>query len=434
VNDYFEIVLAASACSGTVAALTCLSLMARRRLLTEAPTSKVLGIFIGMTEVKGTAECAAPLTSHLAETACVQYKWLVEEHWSRTRTETYTDSKGNSHTRIVHESGWSAVDSGEKAVRFYLKDETGAVLVDPTAAKLEPQVLFSETASLGDPLYYGKGPQRRIADSDDRRRFTESGIPLHASLFIVGRATERTDVVAPIIEADSEAELFLISTRTEEAVTTSLTRWAIACGVLALLLGAVPLALFFWPPRDVLPALAPALAMLGYVIAVWLAGWLYQAFNGLVALRERVLRARALIEVQLKRRHDLIPGLVTVLSTLASHERGVQEALAALRSQLNVTAPGNAGPDPAGLAGTVRVVAEQYPAITAHEGFLKLQSMLIETEQRIALARGYYNDIAMHLAIRVGTVPDGWLAALMGITRPAYFEAESFERAPVRVI
>src|SRR6185369_9899663 len=83
---------------GLLLSLLCLwaSLRLRRkqRLLRDLPTSKAHGVFIGMVELKGAAESPAPLTSFLAEAACVHFAWRVEEHWSRIVTETYTDSKG----------------------------------------------------------------------------------------------------------------------------------------------------------------------------------------------------------------------------------------------------------------------------------------------------------------------------------------------------
>ena len=76
----------------------------RRRLIENLPTSKTSGVFIGLVELKGTAESAEPLTSFLAAQACVQYAWTVQEHWSRTVTTTETDSKGNTRTVTRHES------------------------------------------------------------------------------------------------------------------------------------------------------------------------------------------------------------------------------------------------------------------------------------------------------------------------------------------
>ena len=96
----------------------------RRRILGDTPTSKAQGVFIGFVELKGTAESAQPLTSFLAETACVHYAWQVDEHWSRVVTESYTDSKGNRQTRTRVESGWTTVAEGGETIPFYLRDES----------------------------------------------------------------------------------------------------------------------------------------------------------------------------------------------------------------------------------------------------------------------------------------------------------------------
>jgi len=191
----------------------------RKRLLQNLPTSRTTGVFIGLVELKGTAESEAPLTSHLAERKCVHYQWSVEERWSRTVTETYTDSKGNVRTRTRTESGWKTVDSGGESQPFYLRDDEGAVLVRPSGATIEPQCVFSEHCGRSHPLYYGKGPQTAVMHSDHRRRFTEQAIPLHHPIFVVGRARERSDIVAPEIAADDGAAMFLISTRSEDQVT-----------------------------------------------------------------------------------------------------------------------------------------------------------------------------------------------------------------------
>jgi len=143
----------------------------RRRLLADTPTSKVLGVFIGMTELNGTAEAVEPLTSFLAGNSNVHYAWKVEESWSRTVTETYTDSDGKSQTRTKHESGWTTVANGGESIPFYLQDDTGAILVRPEGAQLDTTAFFSETVGRLNPLYYGKGPAHAVADSDGRRPF-----------------------------------------------------------------------------------------------------------------------------------------------------------------------------------------------------------------------------------------------------------------------
>src|SRR5579864_9561044 len=79
----------------------------RQRLIDDLPTSKTTGVFIGLVELKGTAEAERPLVSFLAEESCVHFSWHVDEHWSRTVTETYTDSEGRTQTRTRTESGWT---------------------------------------------------------------------------------------------------------------------------------------------------------------------------------------------------------------------------------------------------------------------------------------------------------------------------------------
>jgi len=404
----------------------------RHRLLADTPTSKVQGVFIGWVEVKGTAESPAPLRSFLAEVPCVHYTWSVAERWSRTVTETVTDKDGKTTTRTRRESGWTTVAEGGEMADFFLRDDTGPLLVRPEGAKIEGATLFSETAHRGDALYYGKGPDRTVANSDGVRRFTETGIPLHAPLFVVGQARERADVVAPEIAADKQAELFLISTRTEEKVIRGYGAWSWAIWVLALLTAGaagVPFADAAAGPVGFVPLVVGVVAF----FLLWGLCWLWMAYNSLVALRVRVRQAWSLVDVQLKRRHDLIPGLVSGLTALRDHEATVQTALAALRTQAGATPPGVAGPDHHGLARDLRVVIERYPELKSAPEFRRLADELVASEQRIALARAYYNDIATQFATRLEIVPDRWVAALARMQAPALLGAADFERAAVQV-
>ena len=196
----------------------------RRRLINNLPTSKTSGVFIGFVELKGTTGSGKPLTGYLAGQKCVHYAWTVEEHWSRTYTTTETDSKGRTRTVTHHESGWTPVDAGGETIPFYLQDDYGVILVQPDGAKIEPLTLFDETCGPCDPLYYFKGPAGAVANSDYRRRFVETGIPLKTELYIVGQSRERQDIVVPEIAADEHAPMFLISTRSEKQVSSGM-KW-----------------------------------------------------------------------------------------------------------------------------------------------------------------------------------------------------------------
>jgi hypothetical protein len=419
---------------GLVALLFGLRAGKRRRLVDNLPMSKTTGAFIGLVELKGSTEAEQPLASYLTGTRCVYYHWQVEESWSRTVTETYTDSQGKAQTRTRQESGWTTIASGGEETAFYLQDDCGVIRIQPKGAKLEPQTVMSQTCGRGDPLYYGKGPATAVANSDHRRRFSEHAIALHAPLYVVGHARERDDAVAAEIAADKQVPLFLISTRSEQQVSRGfrLGFWLFGVLGLALAIGGLvvrDMAIDHPLAEDVSMLIGTGL---GFLVA-WLLGWVWMVYNSLIDLRQRVRQGWANVDVQLKRRHDLIPMLVTTLSGLRDYERTVQIELAALRTQLQATAPGTAGPDPAACLPLVRAVAERYPELKASESFLNLQRQLADTEQRIALARAYFNDIATFYNTRLQVVPDRFVAALGGLPLQALMAAADFERALVQV-
>jgi hypothetical protein len=423
---------------GVVLALACLLFALRsgkrKRLVDNLPTSKTSGVFIGLVELKGTAESAQPLTSYLAGQPCVHYQWRVEEHWSRTVTETYTDSDGKTRTRTRHESGWRTVADGGETIPFYLQDDCGLILVRPDGAKIEPRTIFDETCGASDPLYYGKGPPEAVAYSDFRRRFTETAVGLHAELYVMGQARERQDVVAPEIAQDPTAPMFLISTRTEEQISSGF-RWGFwGLGFLGLILC---VAGFFVKDKmgDADPAADIATYLLvaaAYLLSAGL-GWVWMVYNSLIDLRQRVRQGWSQVDVQLKRRHDLIPNLVETVKGLRDYERNLQTELAELRNQLEATPPGVEGPDHRSCGKILLAIQERYPELKAQETFGNLQKNLIDTEQRIALARGYFNEIATFYNTRLEVLPDRFIAALGGLKPQPLMAANDFERAPVEV-
>ena len=401
----------------------------RRRLVDNLPTSKSTGVFIGLVELKGTAEVAAPLTSFLATCRCVHYSGGVEEEWRRIVTETYTDSNGKSQTRTRVESGWTTVASGGEMIPFYLNDDCGAVLVQPEGADLEALSVFDQTCSNWDALYYGKGPPGGIMNSTGRRRFHERAVPLHTPIYVMGQSRERADVVAPEIAADKSAPMFLISTRSEQQISSGFA-WAFWCWLFFGLLLAV--GGFVWRDgvqgRDLQsewPMYLLPTAGFGFTLML---GWVWMVFNSLIDLRQRVRQGWAQVDVQLKRRFDLIPNLVATVTGLRDHEASLQEHIALLRAQQTATPPGVAGPDYAACTKVLIAVREAYPTLTAQPVFLELQKSLIDTEHRIALARGYFNEIATHYNTRLEQVPDRFVAALGGLKEQPLMSANDFER------
>lgn len=420
---------------GAALALLCLffafRLRGRTRLLRMLPTVKTQGVFIGFVELKGTAESRRPLHGHLSDEPCVHYTWSVEEHWSRTVTETYRDSEGKTRTRTRHESGWKTVADGGEMIPFYLRDDTGVLRIDPRGAEIEPVVLFEQEVDEGHPLYYAKGPPDAVSHSDYERRFVEHGIPVGLELYVVGQSREREDIVAAEIAHDPKAPMFLITCRSEKDVASGIgwSSWLLAILALILLGTGVGLGRAGpdgFPTRDVIIGVA------GFVL-VWLLGWVWMVYNSLVELRQRVRRAGSLVDVELKRRHDLIPNIVAAVQGYRDYESTVHQEVATLRTQMDATRPGEPGPDPAAVIPSLRAIVERYPDLKANESFLRLQESLSECEQRIALARGYFNEIASGYNTCLEVVPDCFVASLAAMKPQPLIAAADFERAAVSV-
>lgn len=387
----------------------------RKRLIDDMPTSKAKGVFIGLVELKGKADCADPLTSYLTETPCIYQKWTVEEHWSKRVTETYTDSKGHTKTRTKTESGWKTVASNTEMVPFDLCDDTGKVQIRAEKAKIEAIKNLSEVCRRSDPLYYEKGPSDSIMHSDHRRRFTEYLLKPDSDLYVFGQSRERDDKVAPEIAWEKGTPLFLISTRNENKVSSGLgiKFWGLFILGFIVALGTA----FFSLDRRfkyVQEPLSPYVFSVGVYLVVSFLGWFIITYNSLKSLFRRVRQGWSQIEVQLKRRHDLIPLLEASVKGLAGYEKSTQEHLAALRSEMETSATSN----------ILKALIENYPELGSQSAFMSLQKELIDTENRIALARQYYNDITTFYNARTEKFPDMFIAKIAGLKRQKLFQLD----------
>jgi LemA protein len=154
-------------------------------------------------------------------------------------------------------------------------------------------------------------------------------------------------------------------------------------------------------------------------------------YNRLVTLRNRVENAWAQVDVQLRRRYDLIPNLVETVKGYAAHERETFEAVTNARARAQAAQ----GPAEQGAAegilgqalGRLFAVAEAYPELQADENFRQLQTELGETENRIAVSRQVYNDTVLTYNNAIQTVPGVLLAGPLGFARKDFFEVEETE-------
>jgi len=167
------------------------------------------------------------------------------------------------------------------------------------------------------------------------------------------------------------------------------------------------------------------------VIVILLVGFLILSYNGLVKARNRVDNASSQIEVQQKRRYDLIPNLVETVKGYAAHERETLEAVTAARTNAmsaqqggDVHAQAEAENTLTGTLKSLFAVAEAYPDLKANQNFLNLQEELTATEDRIAYSRQFFNDSVLSYNNAIQTFPRNVLAGMFNFEKREFFDAE----------
>jgi len=173
----------------------------------------------------------------------------------------------------------------------------------------------------------------------------------------------------------------------------------------------------------------------GFVLVLLLLIWTY---NRLVGLRNRVKNAWSDVDVQLKRRHDLVPNLVETVRGYAGHERQTLEAVTSARAQAmtagaSIAARAVAEMALTGAVGNLFALSERYPTLRAAENFTLLQEQLTSTENRIAFARQYYNESVMQYNTAIATFPRNLIAGALGFSAATMFAAEAGDRTNVAV-
>jgi LemA protein len=173
------------------------------------------------------------------------------------------------------------------------------------------------------------------------------------------------------------------------------------------------------------------------IIVVFLVAIVVSMFNRLIVLRNRFENAWSQVDVQLKRRADLIPNLVETVKGYAAHERGVFERVTEARSAVmnakGVKEQGDANNMLTGALKSLFAVAENYPDLKANQNFMMLQEELSGTESKIAYARQFYNDTVLKYDNMRERFPSNIIAAMFGFKEREYFAAEEGAREPVKV-
>lgn len=173
----------------------------------------------------------------------------------------------------------------------------------------------------------------------------------------------------------------------------------------------------------------PILILLGVVAVVLV--FLFTIYNTLVRLREQIKEALSQIDVQLKRRAELIPNLIETVKGYAKHEAKVFESVTQARSALmgakTVSDKAAAENMMTQALGKLFAVAEAYPELKANENFLQLQKELGDTEDKIAYSRQYYNTTVMEYNVKIKTFPNALIAGQFGFKEEVFFKTENEE-------
>jgi len=176
------------------------------------------------------------------------------------------------------------------------------------------------------------------------------------------------------------------------------------------------------------------MAILGYavlIIVIVLIVWIIALFNGLIRLRTRTKEAWADIDVQLKRRYDLIPNLISTVKGYAAHEAATFQKITEARSQAmgaqNMEGRAKSENMLSETLKSLFAVAENYPDLKANENFLELQKELSDTENKIQSARRFYNGLVRDFNIKQQVFPSNIIAGMLGFTKEDFFGLEGNE-------
>lgn len=177
--------------------------------------------------------------------------------------------------------------------------------------------------------------------------------------------------------------------------------------------------------------------MIFLIVLAIIVFWLILTYNRLITLRNRAKEAWSDIDVQLKRRHDLIPNLVETVKGYAGHERELFEEVTQARARAmgaqNMKDRGEAENILSGTLKSLFAVAEAYPELKASTNFLELQRDLRDTEDKIQAARRFYNSNVMELNIKIETFPTNIMASVFRFQKAEFFQTEEDEKEVPKV-
>lgn len=363
-----------------------------KRMVENIPTSPVKGVVPGLTEVVGIVVKKDNLVSARYSGVSVVYCRYLKERRVKTDKDKYR---------------WETVESGVSLADFFLQDETGQIVVNPKKAEVDAsKTYYKRTGNL---------------------RYTEWTLKPGQQLYILGPAVlDSFHDTSLTIEHTSKERHFVISDQDENSVLLKYARTGLTyLGIGLASCASAVFILYGGASFDPFGYFAGALFAILFLLVLNVAF----IFNDLIFMKAWLSRARANLNVSLKRRADLIPNLVKIMKTALSFEKDVLAKMAHLRQGItsDVATTDRVG----GLLDRFKVLLESYPSIKTDKLVMDLGNRIVEVENQLQFARSGFNAVTGTYNTRIRTFPDVVLARLMGMETAGFFQLDHQQEGQV---
>lgn len=361
-------------------------------MIENIPTSPVKGVVPGLTEVEGTILKKDKLVSARYSGVSVVYCRYLKERRVKTDKDKYR---------------WETVESGVALADFFLKDETGQIAVNAKKAAVDAsRTYYERTGNL---------------------RYSEWTLKPGQQLYILGPAVlDSLHDTTLTIEHSSKERHFVISDQDEKSVLLKYARTGLTyLGIGIASCASAVFILYGGASFDPFGYFAGASFAVLFLLVLNVAF----IFNDLIFMKAWLSRARANLNVSLKRRADLIPNLVKIMKTALSFEKDVQTSIAHLRH--GITGDAATTDRVGGLLDRFKALLEAYPSIKTDKLVMDLGNRIVEVENQLQFARSGFNAVTGTHNIRIRTFPDVLLARLMGMKPAGFFQLDHQQEGQV---
>lgn len=345
---------------------------------------KIGDIYSGQFYIKGDIKNDIPIRSYLTDTPCIWCSYYVLEQWRRSIKIRRVDKNGKEHVKRKVIFGWSPLYADEYSCPFYLHDESGKILVDPSGANMEPVTSLYTECGISDPLFFEKGPDGIIPYSTRKRKFVEKIIPVTQPLHIFGVAKKEEIGNPSIIEKNGD-DHYHISTRSKTYFLkkSGYSFWSFQ--ITGLLISSIPLIVMLFPherPRYSFQTYTFSTSLI--IIFTFFSVFLWQTLivKNIRNSRKRTQGMWKTLESLFKEKQAIIPELYKIASYYSIFNHLSQDELLELEHRIESDDM------------TFDQLLNKHPKLGKGKIFLPLNNRLKQIELEIKQAKKSYNSLA----------------------------------------